>query len=516
MHEHLVISGFGVIGAEVLHEIIKKNKSKKLQISIIEKDYSNFPGGVGYSSSKSKYGFFNNPLRLSNDEFKNWVKKPHNQKRLITYYKKNKSLKLDRWLTKNVIKDNYKFKNLSELYLPRSTYSIFLEDKIKKTLEILKEKKFIKVNFFENKLLRIKKVDKNYLCYTNEKLKLKDIFLNKGKFQIKNKIVKKLNFLKSNNIILGLGILPPTNINLKKKFSNINYIHDFYSSGGTDNLIKKLKKINLYQKKIKLVFIGSKAGLLEAMQEMENLDNMILSNLKIISISSSSLSLEKAELSKKYKNYKLKYLKNKSIEKIKKSNEILSLLVAEFKNGLKKGFNKYDVWTLILQKKILDKCFRKLNGEEKKEYNNKTFNKIRELTRYTYPETIESKIRLEKKKILTYLKDKVIKLKSEKEKIKVKTKRSGSVLADIVINVSGPVSLLNNSNEVKCLNSLKKICKNFNERGFICDKYHRINNEIYVPGTLSSNFNPERKTIIKSITENSRKVAKHFIKSIGI
>jgi len=515
MKIHLVISGFGVIGTEVLHEIIKKNKSKKLQISIIEKDYSNFPGGVAYSSSKSKYGFFNNPLRLSNDEFKNWVKKPHNQKKIITYYKNDKSLKLSGWLTKNLIKNNYKFKNLSELYLPRSTYSIFLKDKIKKTLRILKEKKFIKVNFFENKLLKIKKVNNNYLCYTKNKLKLKNIFLDQNKFEIKNKNKKKINFLKSNKVILGLGILPPININLKRSFLNINYIHDFYSSGGTENLIKKLKKINLYQKKIKLVFIGSKAGLLEAMQGIESLDNKLLSNLEIISISSSSLSLEKAELSKKYKSYKFQYLKNKSIEKIKKSSDILSLIIAEFKNGLKKGFNKYDVWTLILQKKILDKCFRKLNDKEKKEYNDKIFTKIRGLTRYTYPETVESKIRLEKNKILTYLKDKVIKLDKKKEKIKVKTKRSGSLFADIVVNVSGPVSLLNNSNEVACLKSLKKICKNFNERGFVSDKYHRINNEIYIPGTLSSNFNPERKTIIKSITENSRKVADHFIKSIG-
>ena len=71
MYESLIISGFGVIGTETLYEIIKKSKSQKLQISIIEKDYSNFPGGIAYSDSKSKFGFFNNPLRLSNNEFKN-------------------------------------------------------------------------------------------------------------------------------------------------------------------------------------------------------------------------------------------------------------------------------------------------------------------------------------------------------------------------------------------------------------------------------------------------------------
>lgn len=514
MSESLIISGFGVIGTEVLHEIVKKNKSKKLQISIIDKDYTNFPGGIAYSTSKSKFGFFNNPLRLSNNEFQNWVKKPSNQKKLITYFEDNKDLNLSNWLKKNIIKNKYKFKNLSELYLPRSTYSIFLKDKISKTFKIIKKKKFIKVNFFENKLLKIKKLNKNYVCYTNKKLKLKNIILKNDKFEITNKIKKKINFLKSNRIILGLGILPPANINYKKSFSNINYIHDFYSLGGSNNLINKLKNINLQKKEIKLIFIGSKAGLLETMQEIENLNEKILSKLKIISISSSSASLEKAELSNNYKKYKFRYLTSEAIKKIIKSNDILSLILAEFKNGLKTGFNKYDVWTLILEKKLLDKCFKKLNEKEKQEYNNSTFKKLRDLTRYTYPETVESKMRLEKKKTLKYLKDKVIKLKKNRENIKVITKQSGNLLADIVINVSGPVSLFDNTSEVSYLNSLKKICKNYNERGFISDKHHRINEEIYAPGTLSSNFNSERKTIIKSITENSKKVAIHFIKSI--
>ena len=141
MNENLIISGLGVIGTEALHGIVKRNKSKKLKIFIIEKDYSNFPGGVAYSTSKSKYGFFNNPLRLSNEEFKDWVKNVSNQKRLIHYFRENKDLKLKKWLEKNVAKNNYKFKNLRELYLPRSAYSVFLRDKIKNTFKILKKKK---------------------------------------------------------------------------------------------------------------------------------------------------------------------------------------------------------------------------------------------------------------------------------------------------------------------------------------------------------------------------------------
>ncbi len=513
MYENLIISGFGVIGTEVFYEIIKRNKLKKLKISIIEKDYSNIPGGVAYSKSKSKYGFFNNPLRLSNEDFIKWVKKISNQKKLINYFHQNKDLNLEKWLVKNVNENKHNFKDLDELYLPRETYSIYLKDKIIKTLKILKKKKFIKINFYENEISKIKKVNKTLLCYTKKNLKMKNLRVHGRDLKITDKIRKQKNYIKSSKIVLGSGILPPKNVNIKKSFLNKNYIHDFYVSGGTSNLLKKIKEKNFNKKKIKLIFIGSKAGLLETMQEIESLPREILSNLQITSISSSSMSLEKAELSKKYKNYKFQFLKNKKIRNVQKSSEILSLIILEFKNGLKNGFNKYDVWTLILQKKILDKCYANLNDNEKKEYNNKTFSQLRSITRYTYPETVESKNRLEKKKILKNLKDKVINLKKVNNKIKVKTKRKGNLLADIVINVSGPLSMFKNTDEVLYLNSLKKICKKFNDRGFVSDKYHRISNEIYAPGTLSSNFNPERKTIIKSITENSSTVAKHLLRS---
>ena len=35
---------------------------------------------------------------------------------------------------------------------------------------------------------------------------------------------------------------------------------------------------------------------------------------------------------------------------------------------------------------------------------------------------------------------------------------------------------------------------------------------LYLPGTLSNNFNPGRETIIKAITKNSHKVAKNILK----
>lgn len=516
MVKELVISGFGVIGTEVLYRIIKKNKNSKLKISIIDKDFSNFPGGVAYSKLNSKHGFFNNPLRLSNNEFQKWVKKKINQKKLIEYFKSTKDLNLSNWLNKNSLYKLNKFKKINELYLPRSAYAIFLEDKFIKTLNLLKSKDFIKIRFYENELVKVIKVNhkKKYFCHVNNNLKKCKLVISNKKLIIKNDVQKKQNIIKADNIILGLGILPPSNINLKKDFKNYNYIHDFYASGATSNLLKKIsKKQNL--NKISIVFIGNKAGLLETVQEIENLNKDILKKIKITSISSSSLSLQKAELSKNYKSYKFKYLVDKNISKIRKSDQILQLIKSEFTNGIKKKYNKYDVWTQILKKKLLDKCFKKLPLEEKKVYNNSTFSNLRNITRYTYPETVETKNRLEKKKILKNLKDKVLNLSNNKNKILVKTEKKNNLLADIVVNVSGPVSLMDNKNEVPCLNSLKKICKNFNKRGFISDKYNQIGDKIYAPGTLSSNFNPERKTIINSITQNCDTTATHLLRFLG-
>ena len=132
----IAIIGFGVIGTESLYKITKNlNKSDSIKIAIIERDISKIPGGIAYSKENSKFGFFNNPLRLSNYDFQKWVKKIVNQKKLIQYFKSNKDLNLEKWLKKNILVKSNKFKNINELYLPRLTYSIFLKEKfIKKVI----------------------------------------------------------------------------------------------------------------------------------------------------------------------------------------------------------------------------------------------------------------------------------------------------------------------------------------------------------------------------------------------
>ena len=88
------IIGFGVIGVQTLLGIKKllikkKQKSKdKIRIAIIEKNLKNIPGGVAYSKVNSKFGYFNNPLRLSHPEFIKWFNLKENKERLTVFSKK--------------------------------------------------------------------------------------------------------------------------------------------------------------------------------------------------------------------------------------------------------------------------------------------------------------------------------------------------------------------------------------------------------------------------------------------
>ncbi len=511
MHFDITIIGYGVIGTETLFKIAEKfNKKQKLNIAIIEKKLDHVPGGVAYSKNSSKFGFFNNPLRLSNLEFINWVKKRKNLLKISAFIDSHKDFNLNCWLQDSNIL-NKKIKEFNELYLPRLSYSFFLEDKIKSTLENISKKK-ITLKFFEGELQTVSK-NNFFICESKKTLSECKLTLTKSKIHLK-KTKKKLKLISTKKIVLGNGLLPPKTINETKKFINKNYIWDFYTEGGTLNLIKKIKKIKKNKKKIKLIFIGNKAGLLETMPELENFISKNKIKLKIITISPNKLSLEKAENSSKFKFYKFRYLVNNKINTLVKSSEILNLLVKEFSYAINNGFNKYDVWTWVLKKNLIFKCYKQLSTKEKNVYNEKIFPQIRNLTRYTYPNTIKAKERLLKKKFLIFIKDKVVKLKKDKNCIIVYTKNNRKILSDIVINVSGPINLDSITNESPLVSSVKKINSNYNYRGFIADKNFSIAKNLYAPGTISSNFNPNRLTIIRAVTENSHKVANHLLRSI--
>tara|TARA_B100001741_G_scaffold236622_1_gene197580 strand:+ start:1514 stop:3052 length:1539 start_codon:yes stop_codon:yes gene_type:complete len=512
MDFNIIILGFGVIGSESLFELIRglKSKNKNINIAIIEKNIDNIPGGVAYSKLNSKHGFFNNPLRLSNLDFIKWIKRKQNIEKLIRFIKINQSYDLNNWLCKNLDFKQKRIKKFSEIYFPRLLYSFFLEDKIIKSLK-LAVKKSINIKFYEANVADIKKKNQLIFSSLNKFMEFKPI-INNGNLSFRN-MKKKITSISSSKVIIGNGILPPKHIYEIKNTNNDNYIWDFYSEGGTNNLINKLRKLEKNKKLIKLVFIGNKAGLLEAIPKLENIITKSNKRFKIISVAKSSLSLEKAEKSKKLNFYKFRFFTSKNIQNLNKSQKILELLSKEFYYAKKSGYNKYDVWTLILKKNIISKCYKKLSVKEKIKYNDKIFPLIRNLTRYTYPETIYSKERLQNRKILTFIKDKVIKIKKNKTNILLITEKNNKILSDILINVSGPVDLNSMDGEVPFIQSLKKINKNYNHRGFFADKNFRIDENIYAPGTLSSNFNPNRLTLIRAVSENSKKAVKHILKN---
>jgi hypothetical protein len=509
------IIGFGVIGVETLHGIKKnlfkkkqKNK-KKIKIAIIEKNLKNIPGGVAYSQENSKFGFFNNPLRLSHPEFIKWFNSVENKKKIIDFSLSNPSYNLNNWAKRNISILNKNYSEYKEIYLPRLIYSFFLKEKILKFLQ-LRKKMNISLNFFKGEVKQLQSNDCLNI-FPNKSFNQLIVNVDKKDLVFKQHKIKNSKIIRSKKLIIGTGVVPPKIIKETIVNKNLNYIWDFYSSGGTSNLIRKIYKISKTKKDVCIIFIGNKAGLLETMLEIERLikDNKI--NINLVCISKNNQTLQKAECSKKFNLFKFKYLIKKNINKIKKAEEILNLLKKEFKNAKLNGFNKYDVWTNVLSNKIMSVCYSRLNENEKKNYNFSVFPLIRSITRYTYPDTVSAKNRLERANRIKFIKDKVIEIIKYKNKLILKTQYKKSIKGDIVINVSGPVSVVKTKNEIKFISSLRKITKRFNERGFSTNKNFMVEKCIYLPGTLSNNFNPGRETIIKAITKNAHKVAKNIL-----
>ncbi len=507
------IIGFGVIGVETLYgiqKILKKNKNKnKIKIAIIEKNLKNIPGGVAYSLENSKFGYFNNPLRLSHPDFIKWFNLTHNKKKLIDFSRNNLNYNLNDWLNNNNLILKKKFKDYKEIYLPRLVYSFYLKDKIIDFLNF-KKKMNISLNFYKGEVSSLDN-ESHYNIFSKKLFNEFSISLKKKVLLLKKHKIKNIDVIKSKNIVIGTGIVPPKKIKEITIYKNSNYIWDFYSTGGTNNLIKKINMISQVKRIINIIFIGNKAGLLETMQEIEKLIKIKKINIQITCISKNTQTLQKAERSKKFNYFNFKYLTKGNINKIKKADDILELLKKEFKKAKLDNFNKYDVWTNVLKQKVISTCYNKLSEKEKKYYNLSIFPLIRNMTRYTYPDTVSAKNRLERSNKIKFVKDRVIMIIKNKNDIILKTQSSKSIKGDIIINVSGPVSIVDNKNEIKFISSIKKITKKFNERGFSPNNNFMLEKGLYIPGTLSNNFNPGRETIIKAITKNTHKVVKNIL-----
>ncbi len=161
-----------------------------------------------------------------------------------------------------------------------------------------------------------------------------------------------------------------------------------------------------------------------------------------------------------------------------------------------------------------------MSKKEKIKYDNYYHTKIRDKTRFTYPETILAREKLTKKKYLISNKEKVNKVDFIKNNLVVfsenQSKRKKHYNCDLVVNVSGPMSVKKIKNEIPLLNSLKKGGARYNSNGFLVNKNFEIKGfkNTFAPGTIAVGFNPERKTIIDAILKNSSIVGKSIYNDI--
>ena len=527
--------GGGVVGFSVIENCFKnlkekllkskqtreKFKGKKINFAIIDRQPENIPGGVAYGLACSQYGYFNNPIRLSPKEFVSWIKEKKNKYLILKYIKEKEGYTGRLWL------NNYKNKLLNnqikEIYLPRASLNFWLENKLINLLDEMKKFSekigiIFQIHFYEGEILKIlnfKNGIKEFISKKNGLIELKIKRIN-------NKL-KKISFERINNNLvsiysltqtISLGIQPPKQLASEKVVNEKYYIWDFYSEGSTANLLKLLnEKIKKKKDKLIIIFIGNKAGLLEPLAELLKKINKIKNKCKIYAISNDFKTLQKAKLTKNKTPYKLQFLKKKN--KIKTAEEIYNNILDEFDFAEKSGYLKYDAWTKILMSGFLNYRILKLNKNEKYKYDKTFHTKIRSLTRFTYPETVDIKEQMEKNDILEMVYEEAKKVNRNNKSLYVETNKK-KYLGDIVINVAGPMSVTKIKKEVPLIYSLKKNGGKFLENGFIVNKHFELkgSTNTFLPGILAQGFNPARKTIIKAILENSKKSSLNISKII--
>ena len=535
MHFSHISIGGGITGLETIISAFiniqrELKKSKQIIFAIIDKNPENIPGGVAYGFKISQFGYFNNPIRLSPVQFTKWVIKKENKKKIISYLKIHGGYTGKDWIKKNInILYSSKIKQINELYIPRTIANFWMEQRllwlISKMKKISKKNSIIfDLKFFKGEVLAIKNLKDNYhkIIFKNNYCEMLQYKIIKNSFKKivfeKNKQISEPIFSKTQNI--GLGLPPPKQLATTRAQKNNYYIWDFYSHGSTSDLINKILQINKIKKKIRIYFIGYKAGLLESLPELKKIILKKKIKIEIICSSKDLVSIQEAKLSLNKKSYKLQVFKKKNLFSIRTAKKLYLSIMKEFELSYSLGYKKYDAWTQILNNKILDKCIKNFSYREKKQYNDFFYNKVRNATRFTYPETIIAREKLLKMKILKTKKEIVKKVDNLKGQLIVETKSNNNkinkYICDMVINVSGPLNVGTLKNEIPLINDLRKNGAKILSGGFVVNNYFKISGikNIYTPGILARGFNPERKTIIKAILENSQKAGESIAKTL--
>ncbi len=527
--------GGGITGIETLINIVQNLKSHKfkrkekkiINLAIIDKKPENIPGGVAYGFSNSQYGFFNNPIRLSPINFTNWIKLKKNKKKIIDYLDKHGGYTGKKWIktNENILNKN-KSEGFQEIYLPRVSANFWMEFKLISLIKMIEKINknshlHIKISFFSGEVVSISK-NTRY-----KKIKFKNDKCFELDYSIKENSLKKFYFYKTGKTLntinsifqsIGIGLTPPKQIASSKAKANKNYIWDFYDEGSTSGLLKKINGIK--KSSIKIYFIGYKAGLLESLPELLENIKKTKSKIKIYCSSKDLKTIQMAKHSLNKNKYNLNLLSKKNIKEIDTAKKLYENINKELLFSNISNYNKYDIWTEILKRNIISYCLKNLNKKEKIKYNNYYHSKIRNNTRFTYPATIYAREELIKKKYLISYKEIVNKVDLIKKKLTVYSENQFKIKKkynyDIVVNVSGPISVKKIRNEIPLLNSLKKKGAKYTSNGFMVNKEFEIKGfkNTFAPGTIAVGFNPERKTIINAILKNSSIVGKNIYRNI--
>ena len=506
MNFDVVFVGGGLGSIFSLYNLVKSVDKKNLNICIIDKDILNIPGGVAYGNKNENIGFFNNPCRLSPKELISWILK--NKNNLLNFVENSQSSSFKEWIKLYKIKflKSKNIEDLDEIYLPRIFCNFWLEDLLVKTLKKIKKKNY-KIFFMQGQVYKILKDHKFKILIKNCKLFNYQVFNEDIDKQITfrtEKINQNIKFVKAKNILISLGISEPKqNVN-KKISSDKYYIHDLYVSGGTKKLINLIDEKKLKKKNVSIHFLGAKAGFLESLPELYFYSKK--NDIEIISTSNNAETLNSADISKNNAKYKLNFLSKKNCKKIKNPKDLYKRILQEFRYAENNGYNKYDPWTIILREKILTKIIKNFDEKNKEIYNNEYFQLIRGKTRFTFPLTVKYKNLLEKKGTIKMIKSSIKNISKKNGKFIVNTTNNKKIHSDILVCVFGPQNIIDLKSNNSFFKSLSKLEIKFLNTGIKVNKYFQTigQKNIYMIGFHVNGYNPDRKTIIKAIVENSK------------
>jgi len=517
--------GSGVGSSEIFFQLSKlfinnndNLKKKNYKIILVDQFKENIGGGIPYTKEFCQYGYFNNPCRLSPNKFVDWVIKKKNIIKIFDYLETEGGISGRQWIKKNFfLKKKIKKKNLSEIYLPRAALGFWMKEKYIETLKLLKklkdEKKInIQLFFAENKAVKIKKNNEKFVICLAKNSNINRINFAKNALNFKDSLNKNLNEISSKKIVISTGVQKAKKItNLK----NTKYIEDLYLRRGSKKIIELINDNN--KKNLVIHILGSKAGFLESLTEISFIHKLLKKKIKIISSSIYATTLNPAKLNNG--KVKLQFLNTANINKISKAKEIFELIKKELTTSNDKKVN-YSLWTKILEKKLLNKALNKLNKDQLNIYNLYFFQKIRSLTRFTYPETINAMIKLKSLKILNLRKEKVTKIFFINNNFYTHCidnyKRVHIIKSDIVINVMGPTKFKDLMKKNNLLNSIIKIGAKYNEVGFKINNSFEVNNakNLFVINSLASGFNKNRETILNATINNAKKCSQKIFSNI--